>query len=111
VCHRPRVTVLPTAATDADSVHTAQSTHITLSTLCAARPDVSAEFALLQVHMRTRDKVQMLLNKSGSDEQSSVEAKRTDPARSLASLPPSPSRDSKALSLPSNVSVCFKRKL
>ena len=91
-----------TQATDADSVYTTQSTHVTLSTLCATTPNAARdEFALLQTHMRTRDKVKMLLNKEsircGTDEQSLADSLADSPARSRVSLPPSPSGDSKAL--------------
>ena len=112
LCHSPRGTDMPTQATDADSVCTTQSTHVTLSTLCATTQSAARdEFALLQTHMRTRDKVGMLLNKeSGPDGQSPEPVRADSPARSFASLPPSPSRDSKAVSLPSNVSCCYKRK-
>ena len=115
MCHRPHATDKQIEATDSESVHSAQSTHVTLSTLGAAAPDVARdEFALLQTHMRTRDKVKMLLNKKsmrcGTDEQSLADSLRADsPARSV-SLPRSPSRDSKALSLPSDVRRCYKRK-
>jgi hypothetical protein len=118
MCHRPHATDIQTTATDTDSVHSAQSTHVTLSTLGAAAPDVARdEFALLQTHMRTRDKVKMLLNKESMTHE--MRHRRTVPGRFTACRQPrsvgfatakSPSRDSKALSLPSDVSRCYKRK-
>ena len=117
MCHDPDATVEQTLRTEeSESVHSVHSTHVTLSTLNAtAHPAARVEFAWLQTAMPTQDKVKMLLDREpprcGTDEQLLADAPRAaSPARSRVSLPPSPSGGSKALSIPSDVSRCFKRK-
>ena len=114
MCHDPDVTVEQTLRTEeSESVHSVHSTHVTLSTLNAtAHAAARVEFSWLQTDMPTQDKVKMLFDREasrcGTDEQLAPRA--TSPARSGVSLPPSPSGGSKALSIPSDVSRCFKRK-
>ena len=116
MCHRPDATEEQTLTTESKSVHSVHSTHVTLSTLNATAPTAArVEFASLQTDMPTQDKVKMLLvrepQRCGTDEQVLTDAPRAaSPARSRISLPPSPSGGSKALSLLSEESHCFKRK-
>ena len=120
MCHSPHATVQQTLTTEeSESVHSVHSTHVTLSTLNAtAHPAARVEFAWLQTAMPTQDKVKMLLDREpprcGTDEQLLADAPHAphaaSPVRSRVSLPPSPSGGSEALSIPSDVSRCFKRK-